>query len=202
MTVISMSDKEFSRLQVLQDVAAGRLKIGEAAALLQLTRRQFFRIQRGFRQNGPEGLVSKRRGRTGNHRSPASIRKYALSCIREWYADFGPTLATEKLAECHGLALSRETIRKWMMAEGLWLDRNVRSCCAGTGGGYHERLPCRCLTRLGIWEPHQDRSIAGDKSGGIGIRMGIGKGLPAFAACEGNPGWHWSQGPSREQARQ
>ena len=126
MTLVTMSDKEFSRLQVLHDVAAGRLKISEATALLHLTRRQFFRLQRAFRRNGPEGLVSRRRGRPGNRRCPPTLRKYALATIREWYADFGPTLAAEKLAACHGLALSRETLRRWMMAEGIWLDRKER----------------------------------------------------------------------------
>jgi hypothetical protein len=126
MTLVTMSDREFSRLQVLQDVAAGRLKIGEAAVLLHLTRRQFFRLQRAFRQSGPTGLVSRRRGRTGNRRSPPTIRKFAIAAIREWYPDFGPTLAAEKLVECHGIALSRETARRWMMAEGIWLDRKDR----------------------------------------------------------------------------
>jgi hypothetical protein len=126
MTVISMSDKEFSRLKALQDVAARRLKVSEAAALLDITRRQFFRLQQAFRQSGPTGLVSGRRGRPGNHCSPPSIRKFALATIRRWYADFGPTLAAEKLKECHGLTISRETIRQWMIAEGLWLDRKER----------------------------------------------------------------------------
>jgi hypothetical protein len=126
MTVVTMSDTEFSRLKILQDVTTQRLTIDEAAALLHLKRRQVFRILRAFRRDGLEALVSRRRGQTGHHRSPPSIRKYALAMIRQWYADFGPTLAAEKLKECHGLALSRETIRKWMMAEGLWLDRKER----------------------------------------------------------------------------
>ena len=71
-------------------------------------------------------LRTRRRGRPGNRRCPPTLRKYALATIREWYADFGPTLAAEKLAACHGLALSRETLRRWMMAEGIWLDRKER----------------------------------------------------------------------------
>jgi hypothetical protein len=46
--------------------------------------------------------------------------------IRECYADFGPTLAGEKLAELHGIRLARETIRQWMMVAGLWKDRRQR----------------------------------------------------------------------------
>jgi hypothetical protein len=124
MTLVTMSDKEFSRLQVLHDVAGGRLTISEATALLHLTRRQFFRLQRAFRRAGPEGLVSRRRGRSGNRRSPPTIRKYALATIREWYADFGPTLAAEKLAGCHGLALSRETLQRWMICCRLGRSRH------------------------------------------------------------------------------
>jgi hypothetical protein len=49
-----------------------------------------------------------------------------LSLVREQYADFGPTLAAEKLAEVHGCAISRETLRVWMIAAGLWVDRRHR----------------------------------------------------------------------------
>src|SRR6202012_3973386 len=46
--------------------------------------------------------------------------------VRERYADFGPTLAAEKLAELYGLKVSSETLRKWMMTAGLWLSRKQR----------------------------------------------------------------------------
>jgi hypothetical protein len=49
-----------------------------------------------------------------------------LALIRERYSDFGPTLAAEKLAELHQVRLSRETVRFWMKAEGLWLTRDQR----------------------------------------------------------------------------
>jgi hypothetical protein len=42
------------------------------------------------------------------------------------YADFGPTLATEVLLERHDLRVGRETLRRWMMADGLWLSRAQR----------------------------------------------------------------------------
>jgi hypothetical protein len=46
--------------------------------------------------------------------------------VRERYADFGPTLAHEKLSESHGVKVSVETLRQWMMAEGIWLERAKR----------------------------------------------------------------------------
>jgi predicted DNA-binding protein (UPF0251 family) len=60
MTVVTMSDTEFSRLKVLQDVMTRRLTIDEAAALLHLKRRQVFRILKAFRRGGLEALVSRR----------------------------------------------------------------------------------------------------------------------------------------------
>ena len=50
----------------------------------------------------------------------------ALSIVRERYPDFGPSLAVEKLAEHHGCSVSRETLRGWMIADGLWQDRRHR----------------------------------------------------------------------------
>jgi hypothetical protein len=121
-----MSKQEFSRLDVLLRVQSGRLRVSDACVLIGLQRRQVFRLLRGLKQDGARSLLSKRRDRPSNHRLPAEVRTLALSIVRERYADFGPTLAAEKLAEHHGCSVSRETLRGWMIAEGLWQDRRHR----------------------------------------------------------------------------
>ena len=121
-----MSKQEFSRLDVLLRVQSGRLRVGDACVLIGLRRRQVFRLLRGLKQNGAASLLSKHRGKPSNHRLPAEVRTLALSIVRERYADFGPTLAAEKLAEHHGCSVSRETLRGWMIADGLWQDRRHR----------------------------------------------------------------------------
>jgi hypothetical protein len=126
MTLVVMSSKELGRVGVLQDVAAGRMTIAAAASVLTLSRRQIFRLLRAYQSDGAAGLASRRRGRPSNRRYPDDVRLLALSIIRERYADFGPTLAAEKLAEIHGVCLSRETLRQWMLGEGLWADRKTR----------------------------------------------------------------------------
>ena len=50
----------------------------------------------------------------------------ALAVVKGRYADFGPSLACEKLAEVHGWSVSRGTPRKWMIAGGFWADRSRR----------------------------------------------------------------------------
>jgi hypothetical protein len=125
-TVRLMSDGELARLEVLRDLDHRRLTTAAAAELLGLERRQIFRLLRAYRAEGPAGLISQRRGRPSNRCKPEALRTKVLALIRERYWDFGPTLAAEKLGELHGIALGRETVRKWMIADGLWLDRKQR----------------------------------------------------------------------------
>jgi hypothetical protein len=126
MTVISMSRTEIDRMSVLQDLAAGRIKVTEAATLTSLGRRQVFRLAKAYAQRGPAALVSRKRGRPSNRCYPVDLRDAATGIIRERYPDFGPTLAAEKLAELHDIHLARETVRQWMIAAGLWKDRRAR----------------------------------------------------------------------------
>ena len=121
-----MSTQEFNRLEVLLRVQSGHLRVADACELIGLHRRQVFRLLRGLKQDGATSLLSKRRGKPSNNRLPPEVRTLALSIVRERYADFGPTLAAEKLAEHHGCSVSRETLRGWMIADGLWQDRRHR----------------------------------------------------------------------------
>ena len=113
-------------MTVLRDLAEDRIRVSEAATLTGLERRQVFRLAKAFRRRGPVALVSRRRGKPSNRSYPSVLRTEVIGIIRERYADFGPTLAGEKLTELHGIELSRETIRQWMMAAGLWKDRGQR----------------------------------------------------------------------------
>src|SRR5215475_12714703 len=117
-----MSDGELTRLEVLRDVDQKRLTTEAAAQLLGLERRQVFRLLKAYRTESPTGLISKRRGRRSNRRKSEALRRAVLTIIRQWYWDFGPTLAAEKLHEDHGIAVGRETLRQWMIEAGLWRD--------------------------------------------------------------------------------
>lgn len=101
MAVIVMSHKELARLEVLRDLGTGRIGVDDAARRMTISRRQTFRLLAAFRRGGPETLVSSRRGRPSNRRLPEDLRRLAMALARERYADFGPTLAAEKLAELH-----------------------------------------------------------------------------------------------------
>ena len=123
---IMMSERELNRIEVLSQVNDGRLSVMDGALLLGLSKSQIFRLLVRFREDGPSALRHKARGKAPNNIIQAAKRSYALDIVRENYADFGPTLASEMLAEHHAFKVSRETLRKWMQEDGLWLSRKQR----------------------------------------------------------------------------
>ena len=123
---VLMSEREVHRVEVLSSVVAGRMATYEAAAVLCLSERQVQRLLKTFREDGAVALRHKARGRPSNNRTSEGLRDLTLAIVRERYADFGPTLAAEKLAERDGVKISRETLRKWMIEDGLWLSRSQR----------------------------------------------------------------------------
>ena len=123
---VMMSERELNRVEVLAQVDDCRLSVDNAANMLALTRRQIFRLLKLYRQDGAAAIRHKARGKPPNNRIHKAKRDYALSLIKENYPDFGPTLAAEMLAEHHGFKVSRETVRKWMQEDGLWLSRKQR----------------------------------------------------------------------------
>ncbi|HUX83280.1 MAG TPA: ISNCY family transposase [Halothiobacillus sp.] len=124
--VITVTMLELDRLKTVQAVVDGQLRPGVAAERLNLTDRQLRRLVNRYRSEGPQGIVSRRRGRPSNHQLPADIAELAKTIIRERYADFGPTFAREKLAEFHALKLSKETVRRIMVEANIWVPRKQR----------------------------------------------------------------------------
>src|SRR3984893_11194133 len=123
MTVITMSRNELTRLRVLIDIADGRLSIADATGLIGVGRRQIYRLMQAFRADGPDGLISRKRGGPSNRALGSVFRETVLAIVRERYSDFGPTLGAEKLSELHGVDLGVETLRQWMIDAGLWVRR-------------------------------------------------------------------------------
>lgn len=124
--MITMNQKEVSRLRVLEQVVQGALNQDAAADVLQLSVRQLRRIQRRYEAGGASALVHGLRGRASNHTLEAAVVRQAQQLIATHYADFGPTLACEMLAERHGIKLSVESVRTLMRAAGLWRARRRR----------------------------------------------------------------------------
>jgi len=118
--ILQMSQQELTRLEVMQRLKDKRLVQKEAALQLGLSVRQVKRLWQRYKQQAAKGLVSQRRGKTSNHDLEARVTQQALDLIKKKYYDLGPTLAHEKLQEIDHVPISRESVRKIMIEEGLW----------------------------------------------------------------------------------
>lgn len=118
---------EVNRLKILQDVIDDRLTTSLASQRLGLTDRHCRRLLGRYRESGPLALANRRRGLRGNRQLVPGLAEYALGIIRDNYADFGPTLACEKLAELHDVVLAKETVRQLMVRAGVWIPRKMRA---------------------------------------------------------------------------
>ena len=97
-----------------------------AGAILGLSTRQTRRLVVAYRDGGGGAMIHKARGRSSNNQLTSGIREYVIELVRLRYADFGPSLAAEVLLAKDGVKVSRETLRKWMVEDGLWLSRKQR----------------------------------------------------------------------------
>jgi len=122
---IAMSQRERDLLKVMGPVLQGHRTQAEAARLADLSVRQIRRIQRKLEQAGDAALVHGLRGKPSNRRCQARLRQQVLAAYRQQFAGFGPTFASEKLAE-RGLVVSPDTLRRWLLDEGLWQRQRRR----------------------------------------------------------------------------
>lgn len=124
---VYMTQKELNRAEILARVKDKRLTQRKAAEQLHLSLRQVQRLCLEYKNKGIAALASKKRGKPSNNKISASIRgKISEIVTMECYADFGPTLMNEKLAELHNVLISRETTRQIMIEKRVWFERKER----------------------------------------------------------------------------
>ncbi len=121
-----MSQRERERLKLFERVKRHEISLREAAEICGLSYRQTRRLFKRYREVGDGGLVHQGRGRPSNRAHPAAFKARVLARYQERYPDFGPTLATEKLA-LEGQMVDHETLRGWLIKAGLWQKRRQRS---------------------------------------------------------------------------
>jgi Winged helix-turn helix len=115
---VTMSERDVQRIGVLSEVMAERRTVASAAGVLAVSVRHVHRLRHRLEVGGGAALIHKASGRPSNNRIRAEIRDYALALISENYADFGPTLAAEMLAQHHALmVLARDAAQ---MDDRVW----------------------------------------------------------------------------------
>jgi len=114
-----MTQEEINRSEILRMAEEKRITQKERAKRIGICERHLRRLLKRYRAKGAEGITSGHRGKPSNDRMEKNKRKNILNKLKENYADFGPTFASEKLLERDGIKVSKETVRQIMIAEGL-----------------------------------------------------------------------------------
>lgn len=123
---LKLTVKERKRLEVFTGVKGGKMSLHKAAELLKMSYRQAKRAYARYEAEGAAGLSHRLRGRVSNRRGAVEQRSAILQRYQERYVDFGPTLAAEYLAQ-EKLAVPVQTLRRWLIEEGLWQVTRSRS---------------------------------------------------------------------------
>ena len=144
--LIAMSDHEINRFKVLTDVQERRLRQVDAADILNVSTQHVRRLLNQLATYGAKSLARAVRGRPGNRRYDDNFRTEVLKIVREQYFDFSPPFALEKLTDHHNLIVSKETLRQWMIADGLRTPYSRRKLRI-----YQPRYGCDCRGELKIF---------------------------------------------------
>jgi hypothetical protein len=125
--IIEMRIKELKRLKIIHESIEKHITQNTAASIIGITERQIRRIIKAVREEGDKGIIHKSRGRASNRRIPGKIKDRIVKLYKKTYYDFGPTLASEKLLEINNIKISDESLRKWLIEDGIWKRRRKRS---------------------------------------------------------------------------
>lgn len=162
--ILTRAEIEIFRAQTLERVEREGLSLKDAAQLLLLSYPQTRRLFARFKSEGASGLAHRLRGNSSNRAFDTEVKQAIVELYKERYSDFGPTLAAEKL-QFLGYKLDHETLRRWLIEEGLWekdrkpsAHRSWRERRSHFGelvqmdGSHHhwfeERGPQRCLMNM------------------------------------------------------
>jgi len=115
---IALSQRERDRLRVLHEIQQKQITQIAAARRLKISDRHIRRLLLRLEEYGDRAVIHGLRGRASNRRLAERVELKIMRRVRQRYADFGPTLAAEHLAQ-EGLPVSRETLRKWMVKASL-----------------------------------------------------------------------------------
>lgn len=115
--IIMATQEELKKLHVVRKAVEKSITQNDAAEILDLTDRQIRRIAARIELEGDAGVIHKLRGKSSNRALPGKNR--VLRLFKAKYPDFGPTLASEKLLERDNIKVNDETLRLWLIKEGV-----------------------------------------------------------------------------------
>jgi transposase len=135
-----MSQRERDRLHWLKQAEAKQITQAKASERMEVSERWVRKLLKRKKREGDRVVIHGLRGGRSNRRLPERLRRRVMQLVRREYGDFGPTLIAEYLVQEHGLGVGKETVRQWMIREGLWKPKRALASKIHT---WRARRECR-----------------------------------------------------------
>ncbi len=117
--ILTMSQKEVDRLQIIKQIEKKELRVEEGAELMKISQRQTYRVLKKLKEEGSKGIIHKLRGRRSNRGYAKELKIRVIGLYKAHYYDYGPTLFCEQLVENHKISVDHETIRRWLREQAI-----------------------------------------------------------------------------------
>lgn len=135
---IIMSLKEKEQVMVFEQLKRKEISQGVGAQILNVSPRWISEKHKRYLADGMQGILHKNRGRPSGRAWSKDERNFSIKLFSGDFKDFGPTYGAEKLEELYNIKISKETLRKELIKEGLWKAGKKRI----TYRKRRERKPC------------------------------------------------------------
>ena len=111
--MVKMDSQTQLRIDIIAKVVRGEMTVLDAKQLLGKSKRTIERYVQRYKAEGVQFVIHHNTFHSPPHKKSSELRHRVQSLIRDKYRNFNLTHLREKLEECEGIFIKRETLRKW-----------------------------------------------------------------------------------------
>jgi len=121
-------EHHLQKLRVIERTLSD-LSVAEAAMMLDLSRRQVFRLKAAVRASGPFGIIHGNTGRPSAIAKPPALHDHVIELYRNEFFDYNATHFTEALNEECGITIGYSTVLRWLRGADISLRQHRANVC-------------------------------------------------------------------------
>jgi len=124
--IYTMTQREITKLRVINQTIDGVLTIRDAAKLLNLSERQVIRLKKGVLQHGAAFVIHKNRGRKPSHTISKDVQDTIVELKRKKYQEANFNHFKELLEEHEHITVSYSTVHRILSRAGIMSPQKRR----------------------------------------------------------------------------
>ena len=126
MKKLNMNAREEKQIKIFKKFEQKLINQTEASQILEISTRWFRKKYKSFMQNPEQGIAHKNRGKVSLSRINENIKVLIITQLQGLWHDFGPTLIAEQLELDFDIKISKESVRKILIDQGMRRSKKQR----------------------------------------------------------------------------